>query len=382
MIDNAKIKVKAGDGGDGSVSFRREKFIPHGGPDGGDGGDGGSIYFIADSNLATLMDFRAKALFKADSGQAGMGRKMYGVGKPDLHVKVPIGTLIYEIHTDREILIGDMDAHGKTLLVAQGGDGGKGNFKFRSSTNQTPLQYTPGSPGEEKELRLELKLMADVGLIGVPNAGKSTLINKVTNSNAKVASYPFTTLEPNLGICTLKDGQKIVIADIPGLVEGASEGKGLGHDFLRHVERTRMLIHLIDPYYKGYDESSKADLVASSLAVYKLVRTEMQKSVRELMSKTEIVVINKLDLTEVAEAFPAIKKAFKKEGIDVMGISGATGEGLDALLVRVMQVLATIPKISSYEESKPVKIYTIENLPNRRIVFNETKKTMRLDKRL
>jgi GTP-binding protein len=380
MIDTAIIKVKAGNGGDGSVHFRREKFIPKGGPDGGDGGNGGSVYFISDNNLATLMDFRSKALFKAEDGVFGTGRKMYGANGSDLNIKVPVGTLVYESYRGKDVLIGDMSETGKVLLIAKGGIGGKGNFKFRSSVNQTPLQYTAGTAGEEKELRLELRLMADIGLVGAPNAGKSTLINKLTNANAKVGAYPFTTLEPNLGTCTLRSGQTVVLADIPGLIEGASSGKGLGAEFLRHVDRTRVLIHLVDVFYKGFDTSSKEIIIESALEAYKMIRAELNNASEDLANKKEIVVINKLDITEVKDAFDDIKKAFKKIGVTVLGISAVTGEGLDVLLEQVTETLAAIPQKPTYAESKPVKIYTIDSLPNKRIVFNDKTKVLTSDR--
>ena len=366
MIDTAKIKIKAGNGGDGKVSFRREKFVPKGGPDGGDGGSGGSIYFIADNNLSTLLDFRSKRIFEAESGGAGGKKKMTGVSTEDLYIKIPVGTLIYEVGEEEETLIGDLIEPKQTLLVAQGGMGGRGNFRFRSSTNRTPLEYTPGVKGEEREIRLEIKLIADIGLVGAPNAGKSTLINKLTGSNAKIGSYPFTTISPNLGTCRLKDGAEVVLADIPGLIEGASEGKGLGDEFLRHVERTRILVHMIDPMF-GEGES----LAEKSLNSYNMIRKELSEYKANIMDKKEIVVINKLDLTEVKESFEDIEKIFKGKKINILGISAVSGEGLEELLNKITEVIKDVPKRPIFEARKVIKKYNIVNLPNRRMVFDK-----------
>ncbi len=364
MIDVAKIKIEAGDGGDGKGSFRRELYIPKGGPDGGDGGKGGSVYLVADHNMATLVDFHAKPVFKAIPGEAGGSKKMSGGDGVDLYVKVPVGTLVYEITSsgDRagELLVGDLSEPGQTMLIARGGIGGKGNFRFRSSKNQTPLQYTEGTDGEKKDVRLEIKLMADIGLIGLPNAGKSTLINMLTRANARVANYPFTTLEPNLGTLTFKNGKTIVIADIPGLIEGASEGKGLGDEFLRHVERTRLLVHIIDAY-------ENEDV----LKAYDTIRQELRNYSKDLEEKPEITVINKIDITEVREGFEKMKKDFKKRGVTVLGISAATGEGIDQLRDVLMKKLDEMPEKKTFALGKPVKTYNIRNLPNRRMVFGD-----------
>lgn len=366
MVDIAKIKIKAGDGGDGKVSFFTARGITKGGPDGGDGGNGGSVYFVADNNLGTLIDFRSKELYKADKGGDGGEKKMTGLSGEDLYINVPVGTLVYEIEENgRESLVGDLVETGQELLIARGGVGGKGNFKFRGSTNQTPMQYLPGSLGEEKEIRLEIKLIADVGFVGAPNAGKSTLLNRLTNASAKVANYPFTTLSPNLGICKLKDGQSIVLADIPGLIEGASQGKGLGDDFLRHVERTRILVHIIDPL-----DGSGDDYVQIALSNYEMIRKELEEYGQNLREKESIVVINKMDVTEIKEAFKDICNKMKKIGVEVFGISAASGEGVEDLLNKVSEKLKIIPKATSFEVHKVVKKYTIDNLPNRRVVFN------------
>ncbi|MFA7443529.1 MAG: GTPase ObgE, partial [Lysobacteraceae bacterium] len=244
LVDEAEILVKAGDGGNGCVSFRREKFIPLGGPDGGDGGNGGSVWLLADENLNTLVDFRHQRRFRAQRGENGMGSQMYGKGGEDVVVRVPIGTVVTEL--DSGEVLGDLTEHQQKLKVAQGGKGGLGNIHFKSSTNRAPRRATPGTPGEERNLKLELKLLADVGLLGFPNAGKSTFIRAVSAATPKVADYPFTTLYPNLGVVRLGPDHSFVIADIPGLIEGAAEGAGLGVAFLKHLQRTRLLLHLVD----------------------------------------------------------------------------------------------------------------------------------------
>jgi GTPase len=354
VIDIADIKVKAGNGGDGAVSFRRQKYVSKGGPDGGDGGDGGDVYFVATQNMATLMDFRSKPVWEAESGDAGKPKKMYGAAGADLEIKVPVGTVVYEGNT----VIGDLNTVGAKFLAARGGRGGKGNTRFKSSINQTPQQYTPGTFGEEKDLKLEIKLVADVGLVGFPNAGKSTLLNKLTNASAKVASYPFTTLTPNLGIAKLPDGDQIVISDIPGLIEGASEGKGLGDEFLRHIERTRVIIHLIDPSDGGY------------LSNYDKIRAELKKYTVDLTSKPQLVVINKIDQLDIKEYLPEIQREFKEIGVDVIGISGFSGEGLTEMLNKLALILQEHKDKLVYEPAEAVKKYTVDNLPNRRLVFD------------
>jgi len=366
MIDLALIKVEAGNGGDGVVSFRREKFVPRGGPDGGDGGSAGDIIMVADHNLATLMDFRSKVEYKAGNGNAGEGKNKKGADGEDLIIKVPMGTLLYKVEGDKEILIEDMDEDGKEILLARGGKGGVGNFRFRSSTNQTPRQYTKGGKGEVKEIKLEVKIISDVGLIGAPNAGKSTLINSLTNSNAKVASYPFTTLSPNLGILRLASGEDAVVSDIPGLIEGASEGKGLGDEFLRHIERTRLLVHMIDAYEQDQD------VVEAALKRYEMIQTELKEYKVDLTKKEQIVVINKMDITEIKEGFDNIVKEFKKEkGVKVLGISAVTGGGLDVLINVITEKLSKIKKEPFVVKEIPTKLYNIKNLPNKRIVFGK-----------
>jgi len=280
----------AGDGGNGCVSFRREKFIPKGGPDGGDGGDGGSVFLVADENLNTLVDFRHQRRFQAQRGQHGMGSQMYGKGGADSEIRVPVGTVVTNLATDE--VIGDLVRHGQRLKVAEGGRGGLGNMHFKSSTNRAPRQSTPGTPGEERELRLELKLLADVGLLGFPNAGKSTFIRAVSAATPRVADYPFTTLYPNLGVVSIAPGQSFVVADIPGLIEGAAEGAGLGVTFLKHIQRTRILLHLVDVAPFETDVGPIETIVREVRAI----EAELAKFDPELLHKPRWLLLNKIDL--------------------------------------------------------------------------------------
>jgi GTPase len=378
MIDNIKLKIKAGKCGDGAVSFWREKFIPKGGPDGGDGGKGGDVYFIVDTGMSTLMDFRSKKIYQAEDGADGMGRKMYGRKGFDLHMKLPLGTLVYDVYNDEKRLVADLNSAEATFLAAKGGKGGKGNVHFKSSTNRTPEQYTPGGDGEEKDYILEVKMIADLGLIGLPNAGKSTLINHITDSQAKVANYKFTTLVPNLGVWEVERDRKIVVADIPGLVEGASLGKGLGEDFLRHIERTKILVHIIDPLGEAYDLSPKR-----VFEDYKAIRKELADYKTGLWGvdeKAELVVINKVDITEVHEAFESIRKFFLKKGIKVLGISAVTGEGLEDLRKEVLRSLQNYTQnyvatqASEFDVKKPIKRYNALNLPKSAKVLERSTK--------
>jgi GTP-binding protein len=286
FVDEATILVSAGNGGNGCVSFRREKFIPLGGPDGGDGGDGGSVWLQADENLNTLVDFRHQRRFRAQRGQNGMGRQMYGKAGEDVVIRVPIGTEVINVATDE--IIGDLTGHGQRLLVAKGGSGGKGNVHFKSSVNRAPRKATPGTPGEEREIRLELKLLADVGLLGFPNAGKSTFIRSVSAATPKVADYPFTTLYPNLGVVSVEADRSFVVADIPGLIEGAAEGAGLGALFLRHIQRTRLLLHLVDMAPFDADEDPVRQVRA--------IGEELRKHDPALLEKPRWLVLNKADL--------------------------------------------------------------------------------------
>jgi len=318
FVDEAIIHVKAGDGGAGCVSFRREKYVPKGGPDGGDGGNGGSIIFIADPNKNTLLDFAGKHHWKAKSGQAGMGKKMYGESGEDLLIRVPPGTLVYD--TDKQLLLTDLDQPHKEVVIARGGKGGKGNWHFKSSTNQAPRYAEPGTEGEERNLKLELKLIADVGLVGMPNAGKSTLLRAISAARPKVADYPFTTLEPQLGIVELSGDRRIVVADIPGLIEGAQHGAGLGHAFLRHIERTRIIVHLLD--LAPMDGSDPAEN-------YRKIRAELEAFSPQLAEKTEIIVANKIDLLTDESALASVRRELAPRA--VVPISAATRSGIDAL---------------------------------------------------
>ncbi|MEO9077903.1 MAG: Obg family GTPase CgtA [Rhodanobacter sp.] len=285
FVDEALIKVHAGDGGNGCISFRREKFIPFGGPDGGDGGFGGSVWLVADEGLNTLVDFRHQRSFKAQRGQNGMGSQMYGKGGDDNTIRVPVGTMVTNVDTDE--VIGDLTAHGQRMLVAQGGKGGLGNIHFKTSVNRAPRKATPGTPGDVRELKMELRLLADVGLLGFPNAGKSTFIRAVSAATPRVADYPFTTLVPNLGVVSLGTDSSFVIADIPGLIEGASEGAGLGIQFLRHVARTSLLLHLVD--IAPIDDSNVADQVRA-------IELELEKFNPELLERPRWLVLNKADM--------------------------------------------------------------------------------------
>ncbi|MDN5782739.1 MAG: GTPase ObgE [Luteimonas sp.] len=294
LVDEAEITVTAGNGGNGCVGFRREKFIPLGGPDGGDGGNGGSVWLEASENLNTLVDFRHQRQFRAQRGENGMGQQRYGKGGEDTIIVVPVGTEVINVGTDE--LIGDMTRHGDRLLVAKGGNGGLGNMHFKSSTNRSPRQALPGLPGEERLLRLELKLLADVGLLGFPNAGKSTFIRAVSAATPKVADYPFTTLYPNLGVVSVEPGRSFVIADIPGLIEGAADGAGLGSLFLRHVQRTRLLLHLVDiaPMETGVEVEPVEQVRA--------IEAELRKYDPAMLEKPRWLIINKADLMFEDEA--------------------------------------------------------------------------------
>jgi len=294
LVDEAEITVTAGNGGNGCIGFRREKFIPLGGPDGGDGGHGGNVWLQADENLNTLVDFRHQNRFKAQRGENGMGQQRYGKGGEDALITVPVGTVVHNVSTDE--VIGDLTAHGQRLLVANGGKGGLGNMHFKSSVNRSPRRATSGEEGEERALRLELKLLADVGLLGFPNAGKSTFVRAVSAATPKVADYPFTTLYPNLGVVSVEIGRSFVIADIPGLIEGAADGAGLGSLFLRHVQRTRLLLHLVDLVpMEGGIEASPAEQVRA-------IEHELRKYDPAMLDKPRWLVLNKADLMFEDEA--------------------------------------------------------------------------------
>ena len=331
FVDEARIKVQAGHGGRGSVSFRREKFVPFGGPDGGDGGHGGSVYLRAIAGINTLADFRVERTYKAPSGQPGGGRDCTGAGGGDLAVPVPVGTVIRDIDTGEQL--GDLTAVGAELRVAQGGKGGWGNARFKSSTNRAPRQFGPGLPGEKRHLELELKLIADVGLLGLPNAGKSTLIRAVSAARPRVADYPFTTLYPNLGVVAVGEHRSFVMADIPGLIEGAAEGAGLGIRFLKHLQRTRLLLHLVDIA----PPDPEADPVKDARAIV----AELKKFSRELAARPRWLVLNKRDLLPPEDAerrAQEIVRRLRYRGPRFL-ISGATGQGTRELVEAVMRFL-------------------------------------------
>src|SRR4051794_21654534 len=330
FVDEAHIHVKAGDGGNGCVSFRREKYIPKGGPDGGDGGRGGSIRFVADPSKNTLMDFAGKHHWKAPRGIDGMGKKMAGHNGEDLIIPVPPGTLIFD-EDNEMILLADLNEPGREVTIAKGGRGGLGNWNFRSATNQTPRYAEPGTLGQERNLKLELKLIADVGLVGMPNAGKSTLLSVVSAARPKIAPYPFTTLNPELGIAVLPGDRRIVVADIPGLIEGAHEGAGLAHDSLRHIERTKIIVHLLDLYPP--DGSDPAEN-------YRTIRAELEAFSPALATKEEFIAANKIDLSTDGDALEKLLQDLPEK--EIFAISGATRSGVDSLLETLWKRLQQI----------------------------------------
>ena len=332
MVDLVKIIIKAGKGGNGAVTFRREKYVAAGGPDGGDGGKGGDIYFVAEKGMTTLIDFRYKKKFLAEDGQNGDGGNRYGKSGKDLIIGVPVGTIIKDIDSDE--IIADMVNIDEKVLIAKGGRGGRGNAKFATSTRQVPKFAEQGDDGETLNLSLELKLIADVGLVGFPNVGKSTLLSVVTAAKPKIANYQFTTLKPNLGVVKLDNGKDFVLADIPGLIEGAHTGIGLGHEFLRHVERTKLLIHVVD-----CSESEMRDVVED----YKTINKELRSYNEKLANKKQIIAANKLDLPGAEENLEKLKKALKGKDVEIVPISAVTSKGIKELFNRVSTLLDTIP---------------------------------------
>jgi len=340
FVDEAVIHVKAGDGGDGCVSFRREKYVPKGGPDGGDGGDGGSIILEADPNKDTLMDFKGHHHWNAKRGQAGMGKKMAGANGPDLIIHVPPGTLVFD--DEHKILLADLDKIGKQMTAARAGKGGRGNWHFKTPSVQAPRYAEPGTPGQERMLRLELKLIADIGLVGMPNAGKSTLLRSVSAARPKVADYPFTTLDPQLGIVEMLGDRRLVIADIPGLIEGAGRGLGLGHAFLRHIERTKVIVHMLDMFpIDGSDPATN----------YRTVRKELEGFSPTLAAKREVIAANKMDLAIDDEAIDHLRAELP--GKQIFVISGASHIGLEEMIeslwhiVRDEEAAAPLPAASA-----------------------------------
>ena len=337
FVDEVEIHVVAGDGGNGCLAFRREKYVPRGGPSGGDGGHGGSIFVVASPHTNTLINYRFHPEFDAERGQHGMGSNCTGHNGEDLELAVPIGTFVYEGTGDPEQpwrRLADLAREGDRVLVAQGGHGGRGNARFASSTNRAPRRTEPGRPGEEKQLRLELKLLADVGLVGFPNAGKSTLIARISAARPKIADYPFTTLTPNLGVVRLSDDRSFVVADVPGLIEGAHRGSGLGHQFLRHLERTKVLVHLVD-----ISSASGRDPVID----LETVRRELELFQPALAAKPQIVAANKMDAVDEPDRVRALEERAAALGLPFFRISGVTGEGVPALLEAMWQDLAAPP---------------------------------------
>ena len=360
FIDQVEIHVRSGKGGDGVVHFRKEKFVPRGGPDGGDGGKGGDVILEVKSTLNTL-NFRHKEHFLADDGRSGAKQKMYGRAGEDLIIYVPPGTVVYELSEAAgggpPSLLGDLTQPGQQLTVCKGGRGGRGNVHFKSSTNQVPRTAEKGEPAEEKRLKLELKLIADIGLIGVPNAGKSTLLSALTNAKPRIASYPFTTLEPNLGVAQIDEDTTVVLADIPGLIEGASQGAGLGHEFLRHIQRTRVLIHLLD------------GLSPDPLADYSQINSELSLFDPNLGKKPQIVALNKIDQPEVQERLAGIKKEMKKRGVTLMTISALARTDVRELLLKAVGKLADLPPLEEIEP--PMPIYRPEEDPREFAISRE-----------
>ncbi|OGI03527.1 MAG: hypothetical protein A2Y25_11070 [Candidatus Melainabacteria bacterium GWF2_37_15] len=328
FIDKVKIKIISGSGGNGIVAWRREKYVPRGGPAGGDGGKGGDVYLIADCNLSTLLDFKYKSIFAAEDGGRGGNKNMHGKNGENLYIKVPCGTVVKDSNSGK--IIGDLTTEGQIFLVAQGGRGGRGNARFASSRKQAPQFCEPGEPGIERELEFELKLIADVGLLGMPNAGKSTLISVISAARPKIADYPFTTLVPNLGIVKKSDGGAIVVADIPGLIEGASAGAGLGHEFLRHVERTRILVHILDT------------LEEDPMRNFQIINNELEKHGGRLIEIPQVVALNKIDAADEIK-INMLKEEFQKLGYDVFAISAATGKGTKELVDYLIKKVEEIP---------------------------------------
>ena len=324
FVDEVDIAVTSGDGGHGCMSFRREKYIPKGGPDGGDGGAGGSVYLQADDTINTLHHLAGKHHWKAQTGGHGWGKNRHGKNADDLIILVPAGTLIYD--TEKDVMLKDLATPGERICVAKGGKGGKGNARFKTATNQAPREFETGEPGEQRKLHLELKLIADVALVGKPNAGKSTLISRLSAAKPKIAAYPFTTLTPSLGIVELSGFRRFVIADIPGLIEGAHEGQGLGHEFLRHIERTKIILHMVDI----------CPLTGEPIDDYHAIKAELEKYSQKLAKTPEIVVANKIDITQDDEKLKEFSKAL---GVEVFPISAVTGKGLDPLKEKIWQLL-------------------------------------------
>lgn len=349
FTDYVKIMAKAGNGGDGAISFRREKYVAAGGPDGGDGGRGGNVYFEVDPDSNTLIDFRYQKKFKAENGKNGEGANRYGKSGEDLTIKVPIGTIIKDAESGR--VLADLSEKGQKELILAGGRGGKGNTHFATSTRQAPHFSQEGEKGEEKGLILELKLLADVGLLGFPNVGKSTLLSVVTSATPKIADYHFTTLEPNLGVVKGEYGDSFVMADIPGIIEGASQGIGLGIQFLRHIERTRLLLHVID--VSGIEGRNP-------VKDFEIINEELKKYSEKLSTRKQIIVANKVDSMQDKTLYEELEKLAKEKELEIYQISAATGQGVKELMTRVSEVLKTLPKEDLIEIEEVKKVYTLK----------------------
>lgn len=348
FTDYAKITIKSGDGGNGAVTFRREKYVPAGGPDGGDGGSGGSVYLKVDSDLNTLIDFRFQKTYKAKSGENGSGSHCTGRSGEDLYIKVPLGTIVKDMETGK--IVADLSKQGQVELILPGGKGGKGNSHFATSTRQAPRFAMNGGKGIQKELILELKLLADVGLVGFPNVGKSTFLSVVTEATPKIANYHFTTIDPNLGVVKTEYGDSFVIADIPGIIEGASEGTGLGIQFLRHVERTRLLLHVID--VSGIEGRNPVD-------DFHAINKELKQYSEKLMNRKQIIVANKIDIITQESLLKELEELAKKEKLELFKISGVTNQGVNELINRVSEVLKELPKEELIEIEEKV-VYTLK----------------------
>ena len=365
FTDYVKIYAQAGKGGNGAISFRREKYVAAGGPDGGDGGKGGNVYFKVDPDANTLIEFRFKKKFKAQNGENGQGARKYGKSGENLYIPVPIGTVIKDAQTEE--IIADLSEPGQEELILKGGKGGLGNSHFATSTRQAPRFAQDGEPGEERELILELKLLADVGLLGFPNVGKSTFLSVVTSANPKIANYHFTTLEPNLGVIKSKYGDSFVIADIPGIIEGASQGAGLGLEFLRHIERTRLLLHFVDA-----SGSENRDPIED----YNKINEELKNYSKKLAKRTQIIVANKADIMNDNSKYHELEEIAKKDNRKIFKISAATGEGIEELINYVSEILKTLPKenlIEVKEENKE-KVYRLEKKKESFVIDKEEDK--------
>ena len=365
FVDQTKIEVQAGKGGDGMVAFRHEKYVPNGGPAGGDGGRGGSIIFVADSGLRTLMDFRYRRKFKAENGENGRIKSQYGRGAKDLYLKVPIGTTVYDFNTNEEI--GDLTKNKQELVVARGGRGGRGNIHFATSVNTAPEIAENGEPGEDRVLRLELKVLADVGLVGFPSVGKSTLLSVVTKAKPKIAAYAFTTLTPNLGMVILPDGRDFSMADLPGLIAGASQGVGLGLQFLRHIERTKVILHLV-----SMDPNNERDAIKD----YQTVRQELLEYDQSLNNRREIIVATQMDLPGSAEKLQQFKHDLEEQQIKkpVYAVSSVTHQGIDQLMQDTASLIEQVEKQQQKQEPQPqrvVKEYKYQ--PQQKNTFTVTK---------